>query len=1123
MRNTKRRRCWLALALCLCLLAGVFPLSGMTYAAETGCNHIHDDTCGFVKAVAGAPCTHVHDAGCGGLAQGSGPVPCTKTEGCKLPAGHEGDCDAPMLLAENSDYDPGDVAVINGFIENNGLTWTKDDPGSWEIPAPGGIQYLEWDDSTPKRIKELHISSADLTGTLNVTDLTSLETLICYDNSLTGLDVSNLSNLQNLNCVNNSLNSLDLTGLAKLQYLYCSNNPFQSLKLPGGETLTVNVSPANSGNVMFSHTGDFLSYKTVTLTATPETGYTFTGWTGDASGSDAKNSFTLSGNMTVTANFTADPAAILEVTFNNNGSGGKSLDDNDMKTAVETALGVGDKTKFTTIRLTGSATEITGYNWKYLLSLYGENNEWTWTNLAVIDLSGMGGLTKVENEPAGITIISSLTEVQLPTGLEIIGDSAFYSCTALKSVDLSACTSLKTIEHDAYYNCKNLESVDFPASLEIIGDSAFYSCTALQSVSLPASLETISEAAFTHCAALTAFSVATDNQHFASQDGVLYDKNKITLLQYPIAKSGTDFAIPGTVTTIGALAFYSCTSLQSVSFPTGLQTIGEEAFYSCTSLQSASFPTGLQTIGRDAFQDCTSLQSVSFPTGLQTIGKDAFQGCTSLQSVSFPTGLQTIGKGAFKGCTSLVSMTFRGETPPSLDAFAFGNTTGSAVVPANGTLYSPAKAAAAYASGTFGSPVLDSWMREALYTLTVNGGSDETGVGFYPEGEQAKITANAAPNGKTFDGWTTSGGGSFADKNSTSTTFTMPAADVTVTANYKDSGGSDPTPSTYSLTVQAETGGKITQGVSGNYAQGASITLKAEANANYAFDGWTTSGGGSFADQNSAATTFTMPGNATIVTANFRYTGGGSDPDPGPSYTWRALTDPSGVRVSGLFTSGAALEVKEMLLHLQGDCDVCDNIRERQENGELIVLYDIALKSGSYTGDLTVEIPVGEGYNGQTVIILHCKDKVLDSRTLTVENGMAKGTFTSLSPFAVAKVPASTVITGLPESYTLPVGRSVSWTPSPAGGAWSYDTDLLEMARQGDTYTFKALKEGKAAATYTVDGVPFTVTIAVNASTIPHTGDTTSTLPWALLMLAALGGAGGLLAWRRFGCKKRRG
>ena len=144
-----------------------------------------------------------------------------------------------------------------------------------------------------------------------------------------------------------------------------------------------------------------------------------------------------------------------------------------------------------------------------------------------------------------------------------------------------------------------------------------------------------------------------------------------------------------------------------------------------------------------------------------------------------------------------------------------------------------------------------------------------------------------------------------------------------------------------------------------------------------------------------------------------------------------------------------------------------------------------------------------------------------------LENGAGgiryeKGSNTGFLPLGVAVNPADppqpsgmTSITGLPGDYTLLVGQSVSWTPTPAGGVWSYDKDLLSMTQDGDTYTFKALKTGKATATYTVDGMPFTVIITINASTIPQTGDMANLLPWLLIMLAALAGGVFLLYRKR--------
>ena len=69
------------------------------------------------------------------------------------------------------------------------------------------------------------------------------------------------------------------------------------------------------------------------------------------------------------------------------------------------------------------------------------------------------------------------------------------------------------------------------------------------------------------------------------------------------------------------------------------------------------------------------------------------------------------------------------------------------------------------------------------YALTVTNG---TGGGSYEAGAQVSIAANAAPEGKQFDKWTSSNGGSFADASAPNTIFTMPASDTSVTATYKD-------------------------------------------------------------------------------------------------------------------------------------------------------------------------------------------------------------------------------------------------------------------------------------------------------------------------------------------------
>ena len=233
-----------------------------------------------------------------------------------------------------------------------------------------------------------------------------------------------------------------------------------------------------------------------------------------------------------------------------------------------------------------------------------------------------------------------------------------------------------------------------------------------------------------------------------------------------------------------------------------------------------------------------------------------------------------------------------------------------------------------------------------------------------------------------------------------------------------------------------------------------------------------------------------------------------------PTYYERTLMDPpTGVAVSGQMTGSATLTVRNQGLHAAGTCAACDEIRARQAAGELIILYDISV-NGDYTGSLEVSIPVDAKYNGQTVTILHCRNGVLESINVTVANGMAKGMFTSLSPFAVVQARGG-AISGLPDAYTLLVGQSVSWTPSPADGAWSYDSDYLTMSESGGIYTFTAQRVGRTVATYTADGVSHSVNITINGATIPQTGDVSNPLPFLLLALASLCGMGALALYRK--------
>ena len=90
------------------------------------------------------------------------------------------------------------------------------------------------------------------------------------------------------------------------------------------------------------------------------------------------------------------------------------------------------------------------------------------------------------------------------------------------------------------------------------------------------------------------------------------------------------------VTSIGASAFSSCTSLKNVAIPNGVTYIGEMAFYYCKALQEVTIPDSVKRIGKQAFGYCDSLTKASIPETFEDFKADIFDGSEAL---SFKRGL----------------------------------------------------------------------------------------------------------------------------------------------------------------------------------------------------------------------------------------------------------------------------------------------------------------------------------------------------------------------------------------------------------------------------------------------------------------------------------------------------
>jgi hypothetical protein len=242
-------------------------------------------------------------------------------------------------------------------------------------------------------------------------------------------------------------------------------------------------------------------------------------------------------------------------------------------------------------------------------------------------------------------------------------------------LDLSECSARdNTVGKDNPFRASNefIMGIILPKSLTAIGEDAFGGCEYLTGITIPASVTSIGGSApvgaFYGCGKLASITVAAGNSAFSSAGGVLFDKDKATLLLFPAGKEG-DYTIPSSVTSIGADAFYGCSGLSSVTISDSVTSIGEGAFFGCSSLSSVTIPDGVTSIGEYAFEGCSGLSSVTIPVRVTSIGDRSFYGCSGLSSVTIPAGVTSIGERAFYECSSLSSVTFASGSAITRDNF----------------------------------------------------------------------------------------------------------------------------------------------------------------------------------------------------------------------------------------------------------------------------------------------------------------------------------------------------------------------------------------------------------------------------------------------------------------------
>lgn len=213
--------------------------------------------------------------------------------------------------------------------------------------------------------------------------------------------------------------------------------------------------------------------------------------------------------------------------------------------------------KYTAGTIVSSVTDLTDNNITHLAwkgSITAEDFEYIRTNLKLLKVADLSMAETTEIPSKAFYDAASLRKVWLPSTITIIREKAF-SNTGLEYIDLA---NVQEFENSVFVNCKNLKSIDIPASVTTLGRWIFEGCP------------------------------------------LKFENNKLV--------------IPSKVESIGERAFSDCKSITSIELPEGLKEIKPTAFGNIENISEIVLPSTLEKMADCAFcyYNSSKLSKVTF-------------------------------------------------------------------------------------------------------------------------------------------------------------------------------------------------------------------------------------------------------------------------------------------------------------------------------------------------------------------------------------------------------------------------------------------------------------------------------------------------------------------------------
>ncbi len=182
--------------------------------------------------------------------------------------------------------------------------------------------------------------------------------------------------------------------------------------------------------------------------------------------------------------------------------------------------------------------------------------------------------------------------------------------------------------------------------------------TNLKTASVPSTVSDFHCYAFAGCTSLKEFNVHDDNESYKSIDGVVFTEDEKTLVAYPANKSGAEYTIPASVTTIEMYAFSSNISLESLTIPDTVTTLGNYTFDG-SMIDTIIVGNGITEISSGCFAQ-SSIKTIVISDSVKAINYAAFWAATELETLIIGSGAETIANDILRYTGSLSVVHYKG-------------------------------------------------------------------------------------------------------------------------------------------------------------------------------------------------------------------------------------------------------------------------------------------------------------------------------------------------------------------------------------------------------------------------------------------------------------------------------